>query len=60
MFEKARRDGTTLVLAGVHTQPLGVMTQSGFAARVGTQNMTASLDDALVRARTLLEARDAG
>ncbi|HET6463152.1 MAG TPA: SulP family inorganic anion transporter, partial [Candidatus Krumholzibacteria bacterium] len=54
VHEKARRDGTTLILAGVHMQPLAVMKQSGFADRVGADHMITSLDEALRRAEAIV------
>jgi SulP family sulfate permease len=53
VFHKARRDGTALVLSGVHAQPLVVMKQSGFADLIGTDNMVSTIDQALARARAL-------
>jgi len=54
VYEKTRRDGTTLILSGVHTQPLVVMKQSGFADRIGVDHMTSSLDEALQRAEAIV------
>jgi SulP family sulfate permease len=34
VHDKSRRDGTVLILSGVHMQPLVVMKQSGFADKV--------------------------
>ncbi len=59
VYEKAKRDGTALVLSGVHAQPLVLMKQSGFADQIGMDNMTTTLDNALVRAREVLAAREA-
>ena len=54
VFEKARRDGTVLMLSGVHAQPLVVMKQSGFAEKVGENHMTTSLDEALRQAEAIV------
>jgi len=54
VYEKTRRDGTVLMLTGVHMQPLVVMKQSGFADKVGADYMTTSLDEALRRAEALV------
>jgi len=51
---KCRRQGTQLVLAGVHAQPLIAFTRVGFNDVVGIDNMSENLDDALNRARQLL------
>src|SRR4029450_12179916 len=44
VYDKARRDGSVLILAGVNPQPLEVLQLSGFIARIGADNMTATLD----------------
>ena len=54
VYEKSRRDGTALILSGVHMQPLVVMKQSGFADKVGVDYMTTSLDEALRRAERII------
>lgn len=54
VYEKSRRDGTALILSGVHMQPLVVMKQSGFADKVGVDYMTTSLDEALRRAERIV------
>lgn len=54
VYEKTRRDGATLILTGVHTQPLVVMKQSGFADRIGVDHMTTTLDEALRHAEALV------
>lgn len=59
VFHKARRDGTTVILSGVHAQPLVVMKQSGFADLVGVDNMVSTIDQALARARALTEGLEA-
>jgi hypothetical protein len=41
-------------LSGPHTQPYFLMHQSGFFESIGTENVVANLDEALVRARQLL------
>ena len=54
VYDKSRRDGTALILSGVHMQPLVVMKQSGFADKVGVDYMTTSLDEALRRAERII------
>jgi SulP family sulfate permease len=51
---KCRRQGTTLVLSGVHAQPLFVFVRTGFDEVVGSENMLANIDDALDRARVIV------
>jgi SulP family sulfate permease len=53
-YEKCSRQGTLLLLAGVHAQPMFAMTQYGLIDRVGENNMFENLDDALTRAGEIL------
>ncbi len=49
-----RRDGTHLILSGVHAQPLLAIEKNGFLRRLGAENALGNIDDALNRARELL------
>lgn len=53
-LHKCRRQGTTLLLGGVHAQPLFEFVKVGFDREVGLENIFENLDDALARARALL------
>ena len=52
--QKCHRQGTALLLSGVHAQPLIAFAQSGFDRVVGEENMFGNIDDALNRARDIL------
>jgi SulP family sulfate permease len=54
VFEKAKRDGTTLILSGVHVRVLAVIRQSGLAGRIGADNVRANFDDAMARAQEIM------
>ncbi len=54
LLESSTRDGTKLILSGVHAQPLIAMQQSGFLERLGEENTTSNIDAALLRAQALL------
>jgi len=54
LFNDCRKSGTTLILSGVHTQPLFAMQQYGLADEIGEENIFGNIDDALDRARSLL------
>lgn len=56
VYSRTRKEGTQLVLSGVHAQPLSVMQRSGFLDRVGEDNIFSDIDDALTRARQMLES----
>jgi sulfate permease, SulP family len=53
---KCRREGTTLLLAGVHAQPLNAMLRYGLFDRIGEENVFENVDAALERARELVDA----
>ncbi|MDX2177856.1 MAG: sulfate permease [Candidatus Sumerlaeia bacterium] len=48
------REGTRLVLSGVHMQPLNAMVQSGLYDEIGEENVHGHIDDALDRARAVV------
>lgn len=50
LVKKGRRDGTTLILAGVHEQPKDAMGKSGLVGIIGEANFTRDLTAALARA----------
>jgi SulP family sulfate permease len=52
-LHKCKRQGTTLVLSGVQTQPRAVMARQGFDAAVGHENIVGDIDAALTRASEL-------
>ena len=55
-YLKCHRQGTRLLLAGVHAQPMFAMAKYGLNDRIGDNNMFESLDDALTSARLILGA----
>lgn len=54
VHKQVSRDGTVLVLSGIHAQPLVAMERSGFLDIVGAENVVGHIDDALNRARDIL------
>lgn len=54
VMAKAHRDGTQLILSGVHSQPLVVMERAGLLDKIGEENIYGNIDDALNRARDIL------
>ena len=54
VLAKSRRNGTQLLLSGVHAQPLVVMERSGFLQNIGKENVFGNIDEALNRARAIL------
>jgi len=55
LYTRTRREQTTLVLSGVHAQPLIVLERSGLLDKIGEDNVHGNIDDALNRARILLD-----
>ena len=53
-YDKCHRQGTTLLLSGVHAQPLIAFTKYRFNEIIGIDNMFGNIDDALNRARQLV------
>ncbi|MCB9850884.1 MAG: sulfate permease [Phycisphaerales bacterium] len=51
---RCHRQGTTLLLSGVHAQPMNVFVRTGFDRVVGANNLFGNIDDAMTRARDLL------
>ena len=56
-YLKCKRQGTVLLLAGVHAQPMFALAKYGLLDKVGEQNMFGNIDDALDRAREILGAQ---
>lgn len=54
LYGKLRQNNKHLILSGPHTQPYFLMHQAGFFESIGTENVVANLDEALIRARQLL------
>jgi len=54
LADKALKDSTTLLLSGVHAQPLITLEQSGLYHKIGESNILSNIDAALNRARQLM------
>lgn len=54
LLQQTKRDGTVLLLSGVHAQPLVAIERSGFLARLGEDNALPDLTGALERTRELV------
>ncbi|MEW5917438.1 MAG: sulfate permease [Gemmatimonadota bacterium] len=54
LVHRTRRDGTLVLLADVHTQPLIALGRSAALEDIGPENIFGNIDDALNRARTHL------
>lgn len=54
LLERTRHDGTTLVISGVHKQPLFSISTSGLMDKIGEDNVCGNIDEALARARVII------
>jgi SulP family sulfate permease len=54
VLRRSRRDGTLVLLSDVHAQPLVALTKSGAVGEIGEENVCATLEHALERARRVL------
>jgi len=56
VVHRSRKAGTGVLLSDLHMQPLVALTGSAILEEIGQENVCANLDDALARARVLLES----
>jgi SulP family sulfate permease len=54
LLSQTRRDGTLLLLSGVHAQPLVAIERSGLLARIGEDNALPDFESAVARARAIV------
>jgi SulP family sulfate permease len=47
LVRRSHRDGTQLLLAGVHAQPMTVLARSGLLEEIGEENMTGTIEEAV-------------
>ena len=59
-YSDAKKHNTHMILSGVHTQPLYAMTQAGIFDLYGEDNIHGNIDDALDRAREVLNLSKLG
>ena len=55
-YLKCKRQGTTLLLSGVHAQPMYALAKYELIEKIGEENLSGNIDDALDRARVLVGA----
>jgi SulP family sulfate permease len=54
LLNRCKREGTQLLLSGVHAQPVVALTRAGVLSQLGEENALGNIDAALNRARELL------
>ena len=60
LLKKGRKDRSTLILSGVHSQPMIALGKTDLLDEVGEDNLVASLDTAISRATEVLATRVTG
>ncbi len=58
LVRKGKRDGTTLILSDVHSQPMVAMTRSDLLDVIGEENFVGDIAEALTRARQIVDAQN--
>ena len=53
-YERCQRENYSLILSGVHAQPLFALQNDGLLDSIGEENVLSNIDDALNRARVIL------
>jgi SulP family sulfate permease len=54
VHENCRKQGVTLIISEIHAQPLAALDHSGLMMKIGEENISATIDIALERAREML------
>lgn len=54
VIERFQKHGGTVILSGLHRQPLDMLRKAGFINVIGRKNLVAHFDDALTRSREIL------
>ena len=49
-----RKRNVELLISGIHTQPYTLLLKSGFADKIGKENIFSRIDDALAKAEKLV------
>jgi SulP family sulfate permease len=57
VVERLQKHGGAVILSGLHRQPLDMLRKAGFIDVIGRANLVAHFDDALVRARVILDGQ---
>lgn len=60
VVERFQKHGGTVILSGLHRQPLDMLRKAGFIDVLGRANLVAHFDDALFRARKIVAESGAG
>ncbi len=56
LIRRSRNEGTSVLVAEIHAQPMTALARSGVLDELGSQNVFGTLQEALARARTVVQA----
>lgn len=56
VVERVKQRGGTVILSGIHQQPLLLLKRAGFISVIGRENFCATFDESLARAKSLLNS----
>jgi sulfate permease, SulP family len=56
IIERFQKHGSTVILSGLHRQPLEMLRKAGFVEVIGRENLCAHFDASLNRAHAILGA----
>lgn len=54
IYEECKKHSSVLILSGIHAQPLFAAEKAGLIRKIGDENLTGSIDDAINRAKEIL------
>ena len=57
VVERLQKHGGTVIISGLHRQPLDMLRKAGFINVIGKTNLVAHFDDALIRAKEILNSK---
>ena len=57
VLRDSRKEGTEVIFSGVHAQPLMAFDNSGLLKKIGEKNVHSNIDEALSRAKEILEEK---
>lgn len=55
--ERMKASGGTVIISGIHRQPFAMLSKANAIAKIGRENLCATFDDAIGRARETLDVR---
>jgi len=58
VLHDSRKEGTEVVFSGVHAQPLMAFENSGLLKKIGEKNIHSNIDEALTRAKEILNEKN--